>query len=153
MNKLVLISALVVAAYYALLPTPAVPDRHEVPGTSSVSPTTREGSDAAFDDAFANRRSNQQLEGQGTVVKLLADDNDGSRHQRFIVRLGSGRTLLLAHNIDLAKRIDTLRVGDTVAFYGEYEWNAKGGVMHWTHHDPQGRHPGGWIRHNGLTYQ
>jgi hypothetical protein len=153
MNKLVLIAALVVAAYYAFLPTPVVPDRHEVPGTSSVSPATREGSDAAFDDAFANRRSNQQLEGQGTVVKLLADDNDGSRHQRFIVRLGSGRTLLLAHNIDLARRIDTLRVGDTVAFYGEYEWNAKGGVMHWTHHDPQGRHPGGWIRHNGLTYQ
>lgn len=152
MNKLVLIAALVVAAYYALLPTPAAPDRHEAPasGTSSV---IHEVSDAAFDDAFANRSSNQQLEGQGTVVKLLADDNDGSRHQRFIVRLGSGRTLLVAHNIDLAKRIDTLRVGDTVAFYGEYEWNAKGGVMHWTHHDPQGRHPGGWIRHNGLTYQ
>ncbi len=152
MNKLVLIAALVVAAYYALLPTPAAPDRHEAPapGASSV---IHEASDAAFDDAFASRRSNLQLEGQGTVVKLLADDNDGSRHQRFIVRLGSGRTLLLAHNIDLAKRIDTLRTGDTVSFYGEYEWNAKGGVMHWTHHDPQGRHPGGWIRHNGLTYQ
>lgn len=153
MNKLVLIAALVVAAYYALLPASVTPDRHEVPGTSSASPVTHEGSDTALDDAFVNRRSNQQLEGQGTVVKVLADDNDGSRHQRFIVRLGSGRTLLVAHNIDLAKRIETLRDGDTVAFYGEYEWNAKGGVMHWTHHDPQGRHPDGWIRHNGQTYQ
>lgn len=152
MNKLVLIAALVVAAYYALLPASVTPDRHEAstPGVSSV---IHEGSDAAFNDAFANRRSNQQLEGRGTVVKVLADDNDGSRHQRFIVRLNSGRTLLVAHNIDLAKRIDTLRAGDTVAFYGEYEWNAKGGVMHWTHHDPQGRHPGGWIRHNGQAYQ
>lgn len=152
MNKLVLIAALAVAAYYALLPAPGIPDGPAAPDASSA-PLTVRGNDAAFDDAYANRRSNQQLEGQGTVVKVLADDNDGSRHQRFIVRLGSGRTLLVAHNIDLAKRIDTLRTGDTVAFYGEYEWNAKGGVMHWTHHDPQGRHPGGWIRHNGLTYQ
>lgn len=152
MNKLVLIAALVVAAYYALLQTPGIPDRPAAPDTSSA-PLTVRGNDAAFDDAYANRRSNQQLEGQGTVAKLLADDNEGSRHQRFIVRLGSGRTLLVAHNIDLAKRIDTLSAGDAVAFYGEYEWNAKGGVMHWTHHDPQGRHPGGWIRHNGQTYQ
>ncbi|OHE59947.1 MAG: hypothetical protein A2X71_09005, partial [Thiobacillus sp. GWE1_62_9] len=110
-------------------------------------------SDAVIEQAFANRLSDQQVEGQGTVVKTLSDDTNGSRHQRFIVRLESGRTLLVSHNIDLAPRIDALRAGDTVAFYGEYEWNPKGGVIHWTHHDPQGRHPAGWIRHAGQTYQ
>ncbi|ART82375.1 hypothetical protein CBP31_06860 [Oceanisphaera profunda] len=103
--------------------------------------------------AYQNRQSDVQVEGRGRVVRLLKDDNKGSRHQRFLLALPSGQTLLIAHNIDLAPRIDTLKVGDTVAFYGEYEWNNKGGVVHWTHHDPKGRHPGGWLKHNGKRYQ
>ena len=151
MNKLLLVAALAVAAYFAY--APGVPDRLEAPLRPAAVAVAEDGEDAAFEKAFAERLHNQQLAGRGTVVKLLPDDNDGSRHQRFIVRLGSGQTLLVSHNIDLAPRINTLRVGDKVAFYGEFEWNSKGGVMHWTHHDPQGRHPAGWIRHDGRTYQ
>jgi hypothetical protein len=106
-----------------------------------------------FAQAFAQGRSNLQLQGKGRVVRLLADDNDGSRHQRFILQLPSGQTLLVAHNIDLAPRIEGLTTGDEVELYGEYEWNAEGGVMHWTHRDPQGRRDGGWIRHGGRTYR
>lgn len=95
----------------------------------------------------------RQAKGSGTVVRVLSDDNDGSRHQRFILRLAGGRTLLIAHNIDLAPRIPGIRAGDTVEFYGEFRSNPQGGVIHWTHHDPQGRHPGGWLRHKGRTYQ
>lgn len=151
MNKFLLVAALAVAAYFAY--APVVPDRTESTLRPAAVAPAGDREDAAFAKAFAERLHNQQLAGRGTVVKTLPDDNDGSRHQRFIVRLGSGQTLLVSHNIDLAPRIDTLRAGDTVAFYGEFEWNPKGGVMHWTHHDPQGRHPGGWIRHNGRTYQ
>jgi hypothetical protein len=97
--------------------------------------------------------SGQQVEGQGTVSRILPDDNDGNRHQRFILRLGSGLTLLVAHNIDLAPVIASLREGDTVSFYGEYESNDRGGVIHWTHHDPQGRHVDGWLEHKGQRYQ
>jgi hypothetical protein len=112
-----------------------------------------EDGDAVLARAFAEQLSNLQVAGVGTVTKLLKDDRDGRRHQRFILRLASGQSVLIAHNIDLAPRIESLRMGDTVEFFGEYEWNAKGGVIHWTHHDPQGRHPGGWLRHDGRTYQ
>jgi hypothetical protein len=153
MNKLVIIAALAAAAYFAFAPDASTPVIHEPAAGSAVALEAHDGSDAALENAYANHLSNLQIAGQGEVVKLLPDDQDGSRHQRFIVRLDSGRTLLVAHNIDLAQRIDALRAGDTVSFHGEYEWNAKGGVIHWTHHDPQGRHPAGWIRHNGQTYQ
>ncbi len=103
--------------------------------------------------AYENRQSNLQVRGEGIVRRVLSDDTRGRRHQRFILELASGQTLLVAHNIDIAPRIEGLRQGDTVAFYGEYEWNDRGGVIHWTHHDPDGRHADGWLKHDGITYQ
>src|SRR6185503_6854470 len=117
----------------------------------SSGPATRVDDDA-IGRAFASRTSDIQVEGEGTVSRLLPDDLNGPRHQRFIVQLASGQTLLITHNIDIAPRIDGLEVGDSVRFNGEYVWNAKGGVVHWTHHDPQGRHVAGWVVHNGKTY-
>lgn len=110
-------------------------------------------SDGVIRRAFEQRTRGLLVEGQGVVKRILPDDNDGSRHQRFIVELSSGQTLLIAHNIDIAPRIPGLRVGDEVAFGGEYDWNPEGGVVHWTHHDPGGQHPGGWLKHEGQTYQ
>ena len=97
-------------------------------------------------------RDSVQVQGSGIVKKLLPDDNEGSRHQRFIIQLANGQTLLVSHNIDLAERIQTLKPGDRVEFNGEYEWNRQGGVIHWTHRDPDGSHSPGWIKHRGLTY-
>lgn len=110
-------------------------------------------SDAVIANAFANQISNSQVSGQGVVIRLLPDDNSGSRHQRFIVKLANGQTLLVAHNIDLAARVDGLSEGDSIMFNGQYEWNAKGGILHWTHRDPNGSHPSGWLQHQGQTYQ
>ena len=109
--------------------------------------------DNALVSAFQEHKSGVQVTGDGLVIKVLPDDNKGSRHQRFLLRLKSGQTLLIAHNIDLAPRIPSLEKGDFVAFYGEFEWNPKGGVVHWTHHDPKGRHVDGWLKHRGKTYQ
>ena len=109
--------------------------------------------DTAIEQAYQQQRSDLQIESEGTVIKLLPDDNRGSRHQRFIIHLPSGQTLLIAHNIDLAPKIHDLKVGDTVAFFGEYEWNHKGGTLHWTHHDPAGRHVDGWLKHGSRVYQ
>ena len=113
---------------------------------------SRSGDDV-FASAFEEHRANFVAEGSGTVTRVLSDDNEGSPHQRFIVTLPSGQTLLISHNIGLAHRVEGLSVGDSVSFRGEYEWNDKGGVVHWTHRDPEGRHEPGWIRHGGNTYE
>jgi hypothetical protein len=109
-------------------------------------------SNAAIEQAFEARKSDVQLGGHGIVIKLLKDDDKGSRHQKFLVKINAQQTLLFAHNIDLAPRIP-LQAGDEISFYGEYVYNPKGGVMHWTHHAPQGDHEAGWVVHNGKKYQ
>ncbi|MGF1461015.1 MAG: DUF3465 domain-containing protein [Leptolyngbyaceae cyanobacterium] len=120
---------------------------------SAASETNGTTSDQLLQTAFETQSSDLQVQGQGTVVRILTDDLEGSRHQRFILELQSGQTLLIAHNIDLAPRIDAIETGDLVEFYGEYEWNSEGGVIHWTHHDPAGEHVAGWLRHEGQLYQ
>jgi hypothetical protein len=107
---------------------------------------------ASVIQAFENKKSHIFVEGYGIVKKLLPDDNKGSRHQKFLVTISPEQTLLFAHNIDLAPAVP-LSVGDAVQFRGEYVYNPKGGVVHWTHRDPQGGQKAGWIKHNGKTYQ
>ena len=103
--------------------------------------------------AISNRLSDTQVEGSGLVIAVLPDDNDGSRHQKVLLKLSDGHTILIAHNIDLAPRIEVIKKGDRLSFNGEFEWNDKGGVVHWTHHDPQNKHPHGWLEHLGQRYQ
>lgn len=115
--------------------------------------------EAAVDDqhkimkAYQQQISNIQVQSKGEVKAILADDNDGSRHQKMILKMENGLTVLVAHNIDLAPRVEGLRKGEIVEFYGEYEYSPKGGVIHWTHHDPQGKHVDGWLKYQGKSYQ
>ena len=129
-----------------------------LPGCSAQPPTTQaeasfDNTDDVFRRAFEQRARNLWVEGHGEVKRILSDDNDGSRHQRFILQLNSGQTLLIAHNIDVAPRVEGLQSGDKIHFRGIYEWNPQGGVVHWSHHDPKGKQSGGWVKHRGKTYQ
>lgn len=108
--------------------------------------------DGVLKRAYQSQQSDIQVKGSGKVTRILPDDNDGSRHQKFILRLKNRQTILVAHNIDLAPRINKLNVGDFVQFYGEYEWNSRGGVIHWTHKDPRNNHKHGWLKHRGQVY-
>ncbi len=103
--------------------------------------------------AIVRQQQHYPTYGYGTVTKLLPDDNKGSRHQKFLLRIPTGQVLLIAHNIDLAPRLDALQRGDVVQFKGEYIWNHKGGVIHWTHHDPDGSHEGGYLQHQQRVYK
>ncbi|MBW1646295.1 MAG: DUF3465 domain-containing protein [Deltaproteobacteria bacterium] len=111
------------------------------------------GGNHALLQAFQQRQSNVQVQGRGVIVKVLPDDRRGRRHQRFLVRLDDRLTVLIAHNIDLAPRVAKPAPGQEIAFAGEYEWNRQGGVVHWTHHDPRGRHPDGWLLYQGQKYR
>lgn len=115
--------------------------------------TLQSSAPSSVQTAFEQQLSDVQLEVTGTIIKQLPDDDEGTRHQKFIIKTVNGLTLLIAHNIDLAPRVKNLRLGDSIWLYGEYEWSQKGGVLHWTHHDPNGRHVGGWIDYQGKRYQ
>lgn len=116
-------------------------------------PVDRRPEAARPSPALGRGDDGREVEGEGVVTRLLPDDTSGSRHQRFILRLDGGQTILIAHNIDLAPEVRQLSVGDTVAFRGEYQWTERGGVVHWTHRDPAGRHSAGWLRVGSRTYQ
>ena len=93
-----------------------------------------------------------RIEKSGIVRRLLSDDCDGSRHQRFVLDIGKRQTLLIAHNIDIAERVP-LGLGDRVHFRGMYEWSELGGLVHWTHHDPHGVEDGEFIKYRSKIYQ
>ncbi|MBL8997372.1 MAG: DUF3465 domain-containing protein [Gemmatimonadetes bacterium] len=102
--------------------------------------------------AERSRAQELSVEAAGVVTRLLEDDTEGSRHQRFIIRVTPELTVLVVHNIDLAPRVP-VQEGDSVSLRGDYVWNDRGGLVHWTHHDPAGRHIPGWIEHRGRRYQ
>ncbi len=101
---------------------------------------------------YKEKRSGEMVSIKGYVTRILPDDKEGSRHQRFLVNISRGLSLLIAHNIDLAPRVP-VHINDQILVYGQYEWNEKGGLIHWTHHDPAGLHSGGWISHKDKKYQ
>lgn len=101
---------------------------------------------------FGKDQSGSWIEASGLVQRLLSDDKDGSRHQRFILDVGNRQTLLITHNIDIAERVP-VGLRDRVKFRGMYEWNDLGGLVHWTHHDPHGVENGGFVKYRARTYQ
>ncbi len=101
--------------------------------------------------AYEKADTGRWIEDTGFVRRLLTDDDDGSRHQRFVIQLSNRQTLLIAHNVDVAARIP-LSLGDRIRFRGVYEWNDLGGLVHWTHHDPLGVEDGGWIRYRRRVF-
>jgi len=149
LRTVLVVLVLAVAAYYQLTLPP-----HSGPLTGHSAPGALDQlGEGAIVSAFREQRSDLWVEAEARIERILRDDNDGSRHQRLIVNLASGHSLLIAHNIDLAPRLPDPAVGETLRFRGEYEWNEQGGVIHWTHHDPQNRHQGGWIEYRGERYQ
>jgi hypothetical protein len=115
-------------------------------------PTETELGDGGIAALYAQQQSDTMVEFEARVDRVLSDDNVDSRHQRFILKLDNGHTVLVAHNIDLAARVP-VREWDLVKVRGEYEYNPQGGVVHWTHRDPGMGIKHGWIEHQGQRYE
>lgn len=167
-NRLMkVLAALVIAgalyAWNTWIAPAATPPAATAVQAATAAPSPASGASAAeavvtagtsqIESLYASRRSNEIVTVTATVDRVLADDEKGDRHQRFILAMPSGNNVLVAHNIDLAPRVPGLRAGETVTVRGEYEWDERGGVLHWTHHDPAARHQGGWIEFQGRKYE
>ena len=123
-------------------------------GGPAISPAVSASpDDAAIAADFANHRSQVEVTADGVVVRILPDRSSSTgTHEQFIVKLTSQDvTVEIEHNISIGTRAP-VRDGDHVIVHGEYIWNSQGGLIHFTHHDPQGTHEDGYIVDNGTTY-
>ena len=91
-------------------------------------------------------RDRSWVSGEGRVARLLEDDLEPPCHQRFIIADENGRTLLVVNNIDGWPRLAGVSIGNRVSFQGEFIANGEGGLVHWTHPDPKGFRPGGFVK-------
>ena len=106
-------------------------------------------------DAIAHGRTGAEVTVEGRVLRVLStSDGESGMHQRFVVAVKSSKyeqDVLIADNVSIA-RAAPVRAGDDVTVRGELAIDPSGPVIHWTHHDPRGRHEAGFIRDNGVMY-
>ncbi len=127
------------------------PINSNINSSASVAPQP-----AIFEDeilaAHANRQTNVEVTCTLPVKRMLPQDNKGEKHEKFILQMSNGSTILVAHNISRAPYVP-ISEGDVVTVRGEYIWNRKGGVIHWTHLSDTPKHPSGYIDFAGQRYQ
>ncbi len=117
--------------------------------------TTQSPNDRALCAAYSAQRSRVEVVADGTVTRVLGvAPGRVSPHEGFLLRLASGCSLIVRveANTDFTGPIP-LAEGQRVAVKGEYEYYPRGGVVHWTHRDPRGRHEGGYIATGGQVYE
>lgn len=74
-----------------------------------------------------------------------------AEHESFDVRSAAG-PVEVVDNVSLAPPVAVQR-GDSVEVCGEMVHDpGRLPVVHWTHHDPRGKHAGGFIRWRGRLY-
>ncbi len=104
--------------------------------------------------AYLNRASHVEVVAGGTVLRLLGTRGESaSPHEGFLLRVTTpcDAILRVETNVAFTGTIPVQR-GQRVVVKGEYETDATGGVIHWTHRDPRGHHPDGFIDVGGHRY-
>lgn len=111
---------------------------------------------AAVYDAWQNGRSRLEVTATGKITRLFGiRAGPSGLHEGFLVRLsgaaGHGLTVRVEDNVDITGLIP-LSAGENVEVRGEYIYDESGGLIHFTHHDPRGRHAGGYVRVRDKVY-
>ena len=121
--------------------------------TPAVQPSAVASDNSAARRAFAGHTDGVELTITGTVDRVLSDQSGPSGpHERFVVALADvTMTVLVEHNLSIAPRVP-VAAGEAVVVHSEYIWNAQGGLVHFTHHDPDRSHEGGYILYAGKRY-
>jgi hypothetical protein len=90
----------------------------------------------------------------GTVMNrpvFFTSRHSHRTHEQFDVRRDDGATFRVVDNVSLAPRVPA-QPGDRVTVQGELVHDRGKPLVHWTHHDPRGRHAGGFIALGGHVY-
>jgi hypothetical protein len=125
-----------------------------VTSLSSACAATQSPNNPAVCSAYADQRSHVEVVADGAVTRLLGvQPGRVSPHEGFLLHLASGCSLVVRveTNTDFTGPIP-LALGEHVLVKGEYEYYPLGGVIHWTHRDPRGRHEGGYVAAKGTVY-
>lgn len=116
--------------------------------------TAQSPNDADVCAAYSAGRSGVEVVADGTVTRVFGiQQGRVSPHEGFLFRLTSGCSVIVRveANTDFTGPIP-LTTGEHVVVKGEYEYYPRGGVIHWTHRDPRGRHENGYIEAGGRSY-
>jgi hypothetical protein len=104
--------------------------------------------------AYTQQASRKEVIAQGTIVDVLGEsEGRGGEHEGYLLKLDGDCDLLLRveTNLSITGPIP-IRRREQVIVKGEYEYDAEGGVLHWTHHDPSARHVAGYVVIDNHTY-
>ncbi len=124
---------------------------------AACAPASGTASNAAVYDAWRLGRSRVEVTAVGAVARILGErEGRSGEHLGFLLHLtgseGRGLTVRVEDNLALTGPI-AIREGELATVRGEYIYDAGGGLIHYTHRDPRGRHEAGYVQAAGRLYQ
>jgi len=116
---------------------------------------TEQANNGQICSLYSSGQGGVEVIGQGTVLAVLGTrEGRSGQHEGFLLRLHQQCDLMVRveTNVDITGPVP-VRDGEIVTVKGQFENDPMGGVIHWTHHDPRGRHVSGYVEAGGKLYQ
>jgi len=102
---------------------------------------------------YKQQRGGVLVTSVGRIAKVLENQQSPYAAQVILIRLSSGRKLLIKHNIEKAQPVPEPAVGEMLSFAGTYSWNSKGGMILSTYQHANKPQRSGWLKYQDVTYQ